>query len=425
MYLWRQATERYGISSSDPICQDIQRLAEHWNDFLYARVERAFANYESKRNALLRVSERIPAPDVFIGELMVALVLALTGNLFPILIPTSRLTLHMIVSGLPGRGKTFFCRWLLKLLVQSVPHLRIVVFDPNRSYATTCADPRLWLSVPWDSLKLGVFSPPMGYSLERWLTETIDSIARGELANSKYLMSRLLDGLVASARRAAAGGPITLPSLRCLCEALASMICRHWTPDERYRQSALNVLYGRLSTTGNVFDCAVGMESVLADTRVRISTEGLAPLESLEFLLTHLIHYICATRETRPLVEPPQLQTLIIIEEAQTLLQKSSDRIAYYEQLLLRARALGVGFVFVTQDISRVDPLVLAACSNYAVFGQGSYEDKRVWQNILDLSAREAAMLSDLSVGECFIRFSGHSTFPWPFLGRIPDVRNL
>jgi len=105
--LWRQATERFGLSPTDSICLDIQRLGKHWNDAVFGRVQRAFANLEAARNAILRVSERIPSPDAFAGELLVALLIMLTGNTVPVLIPTSRLTLHTIISGLPGRGKTF------------------------------------------------------------------------------------------------------------------------------------------------------------------------------------------------------------------------------------------------------------------------------------------------------------------------------
>jgi DNA helicase HerA-like ATPase len=165
------------------------------------------------------------------------------------------------------------------------------------------------------------------------------------------------------------------------------------------------------------------MESLLTDTRARISTEGLAPIESLQFVVTHLLHYVCRRRETAPLTEPPTLHTLILIEEAQTLLQKNGENIAYYQELLLRARALGVGFVFVCQDISRIDPIILAACSNLFVFGQASTDDKTTCQKVLDLSARETGLLGELPVGEAFIRFIGHPAFPWAFHGRIPDVR--
>ncbi len=203
------------------------------------------------------------------------------------------------------------------------------------------------------------------------------------------------------------------------------MKCKPWTPEERYRQSALNVLGGRIDSTGSVFDCSIGMESILTDTRVRISTEGLSPLESFDFLVTHLIHYVCRRRETEPLSDPVALHTVCVIEEAANILQARGENIAFYQELLLRARSLGIGFIFITQDISKIEPLVLAACSNHFVFGQASSEDKRTCQNILDLSSRETQMLGELSVGECLVRLLGHDTFPWPFLARIPDARSI
>ncbi|MCC6486220.1 MAG: ATP-binding protein [Candidatus Hydrogenedentes bacterium] len=241
--------------------------------------------------------------------------------------------------------------------------------------------------------------------------------------HSKYLIQILVNDLVNTAVKFAAGGPVILPALLCLRDALASMKCKPWSPDERYRLAALNVVTGRIASTGKVFDCSAGMEPLLTNTRARISTEGLAPIESLQFVVTHLLHYVCRRRETAPLTEPPALHTLVLIEEAQTLLQKNGENIAYYQELLLRARALGVGFVFVCQDISRIDPIILAACSNLFIFGQASADDKQTCQKVLDLSPRETSLLGELPVGEAFIRFIGHPSFPWAFHARIPDVR--
>ncbi len=422
--LRRKVTQELGVGPSDPIYKDLELLEAHWNDRLYAHVKRALDNRMAARNAIPRVGDRIPAPETLIGELLIAIFVTLTGNPAPVCISPDRLVLHTLVAGLPGMGKTFFCRLLLTMIAAACPHVRILIFDPNRSYETLCSDPWIWLSVPWDGIKLGPFVPPPGYPLDRWISEKVDQFCRGELMASRYLFARRLDELIAEARmRADPSGAFVYPAFDDVRENLTRKRCPSWSPEERYRQSLLNVLDGRIRTSGSVYNCSTGMESLLTDTRARISTDGLAPLQSLEFLVTHLIHYACRRRAVQPLVEPPQLHTLIVIEEAQTLLQKHGDNIAYYQELLLKARALGVGFIFVCQDISRIDPIVLAACSNLFVFGQASADDKHTCQKPLDLSPRETALLSELNVGEVFIRLIGHPTFPWPFLARIPDVR--
>jgi len=80
-----------------------------------------------------------------------------------------------------------------------------------------------------------------------------------------------------------------------------------------------------------------------------------------------------------------------------------------------------VGFVFVAQDVTHIDPLVRAACGNYIVFSQSSTENRRAAREILDLSAAEAEWLGVLEPGECFIRFVGDRDWPYAFLGRIPS----
>ena len=422
--LRRKATQELGVGPSDPIYEDLDLLEAHWNDRLYARVKRALANRVAARNALSRVGDRIPPPDAFIGGLLIAIILTLTGSAAPVCISPDRLVLHTLVAGLPGMGKTFFCRLLLTMIAAACPNVRIIVFDPNRSYEALCSDPRIWLSIAWDAIKLGPFAPPPGYPLERWVSEKVDQFCRGELMASRYLLARRLDELIAEARlHVDHSGTFVYPSFDDVRANLVHKKCLSWSPEERYRQSLLNVVDGRIRTSGSIYDCSTGMEALLTDTRARISTEGLAPLQSLEFLVTHLIHYTCRRRVVQPLAEPPELHSLIVIEEAQTLLQKHGDNIAYYQELLLKARALGIGFIFVCQDISRIDPVVLAACSNHLIFGQASAEDKYTCQKLLDLSSREAAMLSELNVGEVFIRLVGYPTFPWPFLARIPDAR--
>lgn len=415
--------ERYGQSKTSQLYRDVERLASYWSEPLHRLVQRALKNLEAVRQSVPRLSDRIPPPDVFVGSIFIAMVLALTGQYIPIPFDIDLFTLHSIVAGTPGRGKTFFCRLILDLLAHLAPHLRIMVFDPNRSYARTCADPHLWATLTWNIARLGVFAPPPGYPIEQWITEKAEQFCRGELISSRYLFSRRLDALFEAARRRTSETTgLIYPSFHDLRDNLMYAKCRPGSVEERYRESLLNVVDGRIRTSGSIYDCSSGMESLLTKTRVRISTEGLAPIQSLEFFETHLIHYACRRRSLEPLVEPPTLHTLIVLEEAQTLLQKHGDNIAYYQELLLKARSLGIGFVFICQDISSIDPLVLAACSNFFVFGQSSFDDKKACQNLLDLSARETAMLSEISVGECFIRLSGHSEWPYPFLARIPDV---
>jgi DNA helicase HerA-like ATPase len=164
------------------------------------------------------------------------------------------------------------------------------------------------------------------------------------------------------------------------------------------------------------------MEALLTNSRTRVSTEGLAPVETLEYYITNLVHYLYRKRSLEPMVDPPALHTIVVVEEAQTLVERHPFAvIPFYNEMLLRCRSLGIAFIFVVQDINRVDPTIQAACSNVVLFTQSTGFNKRAAHHIADLSSRETSMLGELQTGECFIRFAGHPTWPYPFLARIPS----
>ncbi len=421
MAMWRTARESFGLSAEHSVCRNIQRLAKVWNEPLYCCTRRALANLETARETASRMADRIPPPEAFQSGLEIAFAPTPGGTDTSVRIPEDQLTLHGMIAGLPGSGKTWFVRRLLACLIRACPHVRILVFDPNDSFASFCADPRMWLTILWLYLRLNPIVPPPGFPLELWLSGALDLLGRGYLMHSLHLVQRRLDALVAEARRVAASEEtIEFPSLFDLRDNLVHRKCRPGSKEDQYRESAVNLLDGRLRSTASVYDCARGMEPLLTSTRARISTKGLSPVASLEFLINNLIHYVYRARSTGPLIEPPRLHTLIVIEEAQTLLERrAGGGITFYQEILLRARSLGIGFLFVTQSIDLIDPLVLAAVSNHFIFGQSSAQAKRVVRETLDLSRRETEMLGELQTGEVFVKFAGHPTWPHPFLARV------
>ena len=414
---WQELTEQLGVDPTDPLCRNIERLGTAWNDELYLHVCRALDHLRRARGSMLHRSDRMPPPSAFEEGVLLGGVPLPGGKVTRLLVSPLTFPLPTVICGLPGSGKT----WLARLILAAAyPTTRILVFDPNRSYRLCCGDSSDWLSIDWQTLRLNPLVPPPDYGLEAWLSEKLDQLARGELLHSRYLLARRLDELLeAATRRAEPGEPFPYPSLFDLRDDLAHRKCRPGSKEEMYRESALNVLDGRIRSTQHVFDCAQGMEKLVTNTRVRIDTEGLSPVPSVDFFITHLMHYVCRARAHAVRNEPPPLHTLILLEEAQTLLESRSINITFYQELLLVARALGVGFLFIVQDISRIDPIVLAACANYFVFSQSSANNKRVVRDLLSLSPRECDLLGNLVPGECFVRFTQHPRFSYPFLARI------
>ena len=119
-------------------------------------------------------------------------------------------------------------------------------------------------------------------------------------------------------------------------------------------------------------------------------------------------------------MEPPVLEALTVVEEAQVLLGKYAHaNIAAYQEILLKSRSLGMGFIFVAQDLQDIDPRVLSAIGNFAVFRQSSAVNKRLARDLLDLSPRETELLGRLETSECFVKMGGHPRWPFPFLMRV------
>jgi hypothetical protein len=334
--------------------------------------------------------------------------------------PPNRLLLNTLLVGLLGHGKTSTIKLILRQLLAYCFDIRVLLFDPNRSYeGAPFDDPRTFVSLDWRDTRINALRAPVGYAYASWLNESTDTLSRGELLHSRYFLAKRIEELYYRAGVPPRDDGVSpIPSLWDLRDDLQRRPCKPGSAEERYRQTSLSVLDG-LRATERAFDCGRGMEDRLVDTHARISTAGLAPLENLRFFQTQMINYSYRTRLTAPIEVPPNLFGVIVNEEAQSLVERDADApLALMHEILLRGRAVGIGQILACQSLSRIDPTVLSGIGNFFVFGQSSADSKRAAQRILDLSDRETALLGELPVGECFCKFVGHP-WPWPFLLKV------
>ena len=416
----RECERHLGLAPDHDIRQKIASLDLYWNEDILAFVQRAVDEIRAHRARCDHAGRYIPPPRALAGDLVVGEAISPLADKARVAVPSDHLIFNMLVSGLIGAGKTHFVRLLLSLLVKVRPDVNIILFDPNNSYADMCSPP-LWVSLDWTACRFNRLCAPPGYPYPLWKSEVVDAFCRGELLHSKYLLARRVDELFETVGNPEVDdGASPMPSLFDLRDDLALPKGRPGSKDDSYRSSSLNVLDGRLRSTGSVYDCGRGMELPLTNTRARISTLGLSPVESLQFFITGLLHYAYRRRCVAPALFPPSLHTLVVGEEAQTLLERREGApIALYQEMLLRSRTLGLGYVFLCQDLARIDPVVFSGITNYLLFAQSSAANKRMAQHILDLDARETGLLSELSLGECFVKFVGHPDWPYPFTARI------
>ena len=418
----RLARERFGLAKEHPLRRRIRSLKCYWDESLYHSILRGLDKLREALAAFPYTSDRIPPDDVFTGDLTLGAVARPDGGETVVKVPSDRLALNMLIVGLIGAGKTYFVRQLIRLLMAVRPDVRILILDPNYSYDTlTKENPSAWIDIDWTDVRTNVLRAPTGYSYDFWRNQAIDLLGRGELLHSRYFLAERLDTLY---KRFSVpdvdDGVALVPSLFDLREDLLSKKCKPGSAEERYRQTSLGVLDGRLRATGAVFNCARGMEDALLNARTRISTAGLAPLENVRFFHSHFLHYSYRARLMAPRVEPPRIMDVTVCEEAQPLIEKRDDApLPLMSELCLRSRSVGHGNIFICQDITHVDYSILSAIGTYVVFSQGNANGKYTCQKMLDLSEKETSILGALPVGTAFVKAVGHEAWPFPFLMKV------
>lgn len=362
----------------------------------------------------------VPAPDVFPTDgLPIGEAPRPAGPPSPVRLPASLLLLGVLAMGMIGAGKSTFVRRILAQLSLMFSHVRLLVLDPNSTYASLVdTQPGRWLRIPWETVRLNPLCAAKGIPYVRWIPRAIDILSGAELMHSRYLLIRRVERLFERAGVPAIDdGASPVPSLFDLRQDLETRRERPGSREEGYRAAALTVLDGRVRSTGDLFRAGRGMEHLLTTSRVILDVRGLAPLESQIYLTTHLCNYLCETRASAPAVDPPELAAWVVLEEAQTLMQRGDPhRIPFWRELLTRSRSCGVGYCLVGHHISGIDPLIASVMGTTAVFSQTSDKNKRAAADILDLSPRERELLSRLAVGSCLFRMAGHAPFPHPFL---------
>jgi len=422
--LKRTASEELGLPINHIIFRHLDRLEKHWDHGLYQQVQRCLKRLRAERDKLDCIGHHIPPQgvfdggDVFLGEAPTP-----HGTPTRVIADSNDCPTHWLVPGAPGVGKTTFVRVFLKHLVAVRPEIAVIIWDPVQGYAELCRDPATWVNIAWHEVRINPLRAPVGYLYELWKPQKADALGgRSELLHGRYLVLKRLDRQFEEAGVPERDdGKCPVPSLFDLRDDLARNREKPGSRDEGYRAAALNLIEGRIRTTGgHVYDCARGMEDYLTSTRVHMDMHGLSPPESVEFFETSLIHHLYCRRSLEPLVEPPVLDALSVAEEAQVLLGRHAHtNIALYQEILLKSRSQGTGFLFVVQDLEDIDRRVLSAISNFAIFRQASATNKRLARDLLDLSPREAELLGRLPTGECFVKMGGHKRWPFPFLMRV------
>lgn len=98
---------------------------------------------------------------------------------------------------------------------------------------------------------------------------------------------------------------------------------------------------------------------------------------------------------------------IVLIEEAHTLLPKNQDLTNIWSRIAKEGAKFGIGMMYLTQEISSIQPNILANTENIFAFGMNNEMEARVLSHYFDFSDFQDSLLRSRDVG--FARVKMHS----------------
>jgi len=372
------------------------------------------------------VNFEIPPKSSLKGDICIGNVLYRNEKLYPIHISSDDLTMHMVVLGHTGFGKTNFVQNLLLELSRKRPDVGWVVIDWKGEYRKLLEiDDKVILLKPLDfshQLRLNLFDPmgsdPYEHAQKIFviLREVYSALFEAHDTQFSLQMERILreallrtivnpnkrtyEALYTELDTIGREWERKIPSVWASIEAIKSRMERLFRPPLRdiFSSSKLSINFKQLLDKKVIID--------LSTLRVKGSREDA------RLLMNILVKYFFDAALKRGIQS--KLRHLIIVEEAQylvpqLLMRRTTIEGTLLEEMVMLERATGQGLIFIaTRPI--ISEQILANTAFKVIFR--SQIDSEFLARILNLDDEQRKYLQVMPKYEAIIL---HPSYPYPF----------
>ncbi len=291
---------------------------------------------------------------------------------------------QMLIVGSSGSGKTN----LLKNIINQVNDKSFIVFEVAKKELRVFIH-KGFKVLPFQKDKWNPFYPP-NMKLEEWLEIFTDIFT--DCFNLRIETSLALKKLIKEYSNS-----IAEPSFKGFYEFL---IERAEKDNKVY--TIINIMKPVLNVFGNTFNCKIGYlqgEEILRNN-VIYELEGLSPVFQEFFIKLKLqfIYHLLLDKKYN------DIKVIAVIEEAKVILGKERKSTDFLSMILSRARALGLGFIFLTQSPSEIGRFVTENISQIIALRLG-YSELSFLSSVLQMNKNE---LSGLNIPHAYYYRSGH-----------------
>lgn len=348
-----------------------------------------------------------PIPKGFCnGDILLGDVLFRGRKLYPFRLPLGSLIKHVGVFSQTSKGKTNLCMLMATQLARKdVP---FIIFDIKRNYREMLQLKDIngleafTLGRSISPKSLDMFKPPRGLSRQQWIKMVLDSME--EIYFFGRGVSHILRKMLEDDQKV---------------EKVLDGLKKEKSKQSSYRKSAwLDSSLSRIEDLSTIKDViwnpkGKSIESLLG-RKVILELDSLNSLERqliYEVILKYSYYHHLNGRERE------KVSQVIILEEFQALLRRQAgNQEAFIESLFRMGRELGIGLIYVCQNISQIPVTILQNTNTVICLNQNHEYDMRGCALSLLLSRDEQAMLGRLPTGQAIMRMSEGYTKPFRIL---------
>jgi len=360
-----------------------------------------------------------PAGNEVAGPILLGVVEA-TGA--PYGLEPDDLLRNTAVFGSTGSGKTTLIKRLIHELTQeSMKDVSFAIFSFNREYRdlVMLLGCQIVLLLRLLRYRFNPLEVPPGVVLREYLSgfATVFTQSSGLLIASRGLLLIMLAGLFDQYLPAVTG---IYPALPDVLQFARSYDVPTMARAFECKGAIIDRLRSLLFATGDLFSCSTGFPMEEVWTRnVVWECDGLTP-EHETFVILSLLHWLFSYHLANT---PPEdgLRSVIVIDEANRMLDRSAqarvlEGVPLIATQIAQFRKTGCALIIAAQLPSRILDGAIENCVRKVCFQLGDGADIRTAASSLQLTPKQADILSRLEVGQAVVR---DPRYPEPFVVRV------